>query len=152
MLLLRPNLLRLCVFPLLRLIDDLPDGSCFPLVWVDESLNYPSGRTSSISPDLLGLLSAPLGQSSLQYYERGLCGTDSRDPQVFMQDLNVTFWATKHRVILYLQEDLIDRHIQGCEASLSSTLLAGRSYVLPIHLWEVWSEYSVFRRFETSVC
>ena len=80
MLLLRPNPLRWYVSPLLRLVDDLPNSSYFPLVWVDESLDYLSEKFSSTSLVLSEFLFTPLRRNNLQYCDRGLCGIDSRDP------------------------------------------------------------------------
>ena len=76
----RPNPPRWYVFTLLCLVDDLPSGSYFLLVWVDEPLDYLDERTFSTSLVLSELLSTPLRRNSLQYCDHGLGGNDSKGP------------------------------------------------------------------------
>jgi hypothetical protein len=66
-------------------VGDLPSGSYFPLVWVDELLDYLNGQTFSTSLVLLELLSAPLRRNSLQYCDHGLSGNDSKGLWTFAQ-------------------------------------------------------------------
>ena len=61
-------------------MDDLPNSSYFPLVWVDEFLDFLYERISLTSLVLSELLSAPLRRNSLQYCDHGLCGIDNKDP------------------------------------------------------------------------
>ncbi len=41
------------------------------------------------------------------------------------------------RIILYLQQDLVDGHVQGSKAFGSLLSSAGRAYILSVDLWIV---------------
>ena len=55
------------------------------------------------------------------------------------------------RIVLYLQQDLVDRHVQRYKALGSFLSSAGRAYTLLVGLWVVWLWRPAFGRLESSI-